>query len=330
MATTSAASRLAELGWTTPEAYQIAAPELVAQPAIHPLALAVHLAFDEHRPLVLTPDAVWLCLAHSLAIHIERNAEALRPRLVRHAGKLEIEILRNEFVAGDPSNDWPGAVDEIADRIGLYLGGRARAFIADFSTTSLLDRTASQIALMGAMRHYFEYTMVTLCGIPEITLAGTPEDWASIRRRVDALREFDLAWWTKKLDPVLAQLEATARGDIDREFWRRMYKHESMSGGDRSFGWLNTLFAYVGDPLRRNTFPGFDASDFDGISPADFPGGRTRVPFRWKYLGTTIDMELVGGLWGVVQDEQGALGVASGWVVSRVGDLTRDFTLSRW
>ena len=180
MRTTSAACRLADLGWTMPEAYRIAATELVDRPALHPLALAVHLAFQEHLPLVLTPDAVWLCLAQSLAIHIELNAEALRPRLVRHAGKLRLQIERDEFVAGNSNNDWPGVVNEIADRIGDHLGGRARAFVADFSTSSALDRTASQIALMGAMRHYFNYELLTKCGIPEITLAGTPEDWASI------------------------------------------------------------------------------------------------------------------------------------------------------
>jgi len=316
--------RLADLGWATPEAYRIAAPEMVDCLAIHPLALAVHLAFQDHLPLVLTPDAVWLCLAQSLATHIECNAEALRPRLVRHAGKLAIRVIRDEFVRGDTTNDWPGAVDEIVDRVRDHLGGRASAFVADFSTTSALDRTASQIALMGAMRHHFEYTVATRCGIPEVTLTGTPEDWASIRRRVEAFRELDLGWWMEVLDPVLAKLEATARGDIDREFWRRMYKLELLSGGDRSLGWLNTLFAYVGDPPVRNTFPSIDSFCFNGILLTDLPSGRTRVPFLWDYLGTNIDMELVGGLWGVVQDQQGALSVASGWVVSEARGAAPD------
>ncbi|HUQ06910.1 MAG TPA: DUF4419 domain-containing protein, partial [Kofleriaceae bacterium] len=35
----------------------------------HPFVAAVHAAFDEHRPLVLSPDAVWLCIAQGLATH---------------------------------------------------------------------------------------------------------------------------------------------------------------------------------------------------------------------------------------------------------------------
>jgi hypothetical protein len=313
--TSATASQLAKLGWR-PDAYCIAAPELIGNPAVHPLALAVHLAFAQHRPLVLTPDAVWLCIAQSLATHIELNAEALRSRFVRHAGKLALEVRRDGFVPCDPANDWPGVVDDLVAQIRGHIGGRADLFVASFSTTGPLDRTASQIALMGAMREYFSYSLMTLCGIPEITLTGTPEDWASIRRRAEAFREFDLAWWVEALEPVLAQLEATARGHVDREFWRRLYKLESASGGDRMFGWLNTLFAYVDDPPRRNTFPTFDGSGFAGNRLDDLPHGRTCVPFIWNQLGTPVDMELVGGMWGVTQDAQGALGVASGWLVS--------------
>jgi hypothetical protein len=81
-------------------------------------------------------------------------------------------------------------------------------------------------------------------------------------------------------------------------------------------GWLNTLFAYVDDPPRRNTFPTFDGSGFAGTCLDNLPHGRTCVPFTWNQLGTPVGMELVGGMWGVTQDAQGALGVASGWLVS--------------
>jgi hypothetical protein len=326
MSTTSATSRLAALGWKATEAHRIGATELVNGLLVHPLALAVHLAFAQHRPLVLTPDAVWLCIAQSLATHIELHAEDLRPRLVRHAGQLELALHRDYFVPGDPDNDWPSVVGGLVAQIRAHLGGRADMFLADFSTTTPLDHTASQIALMGAMRQYFRYTVMTACGIPEITLTGTPEDWAAIRRRVEAFAELDLAWWVEVLDPVLAKLEATARGDIDREFWRRLYKYESASGGDRAHGWLTTLFAYVGDRPVRNEFPmefpTIDEVGFRGYQLEDFPSGRTRVPFTWRIFDEPVAMELVGGLWGVTQDERGALSVASGWVVSRAHELS--------
>jgi hypothetical protein len=315
--TVNAPSLLAALGWKTTEAHRIGANELVSGPLVHPLALAVDIAFSQHRPLILTPDAVWLCLAQSLATHVDLHAEELRPRLVRHQGQLELEQRRDDFIPGDPNNDWPGAIDGLTAMIREHIGGRADLFIGDFSTTGPLERTASQVALMGAMRQYFHYTVSTLCGIPEITLAGTAEDWASIRRRAAVFGEFDLGWWVAVLDPVLAKIEETARGTIDREFWRRLYKAEHESGGDRSYGWLNTLFAYVGDPPKRNAFPAIDAGAFQGHKLSDYPAGRTRVPFIWRILEERIPMELVSGLWGATQDDHGVLGVTAGWVVSR-------------
>jgi hypothetical protein len=313
--TVGAAAYLAKLGWTSPEAHRVAATELVDAPPFHPLAYAVHLAFAQHRPLVLTPDAIWLCIAQSLATHIDDNAETLRPRLVRHTGVLQIVERCDDFVPGSADNDWPRAVDGIVAKLREHLGGRANAFVADFSTTTPLDRTASQIALMGAMRNYFDYGVLTMCGIPEITLTGTPDDWASMRRRLAAVREFDLTWWTEALDPVLAKLEATARGTIDHEFWRRLYKLENMSGGPYTSGWLTTLFAYLCSPPRRNTFPSYDRPHGSSYTLADFPAGRTRVPFTWQVVTQRRTLDLVGGLWGVTQDESGALGVASGWLV---------------
>jgi hypothetical protein len=52
--------------------------------------MLVSQAFAEHRPLVLTPDCVWLTIEQGFAHHVAENAETLRPRLVRHEGKQEL------------------------------------------------------------------------------------------------------------------------------------------------------------------------------------------------------------------------------------------------
>ena len=308
--------RLRELGWKAPEAQQMGVAEFVRGPLVHPLAYAIDRAFAEHRPLYISPDAVWTCLAQSLATHIEQNAESLRERFyVRHQGQLELEERRDDFIPGCPGNDWSRVIDDLTSQIRAHLGRRADLFIGDVSTTGPLERTASQVALMGAMRQYFRYAVSSLCGIPEITLSGTPKDWASIRERARAFREFDLDWWVDVLDPVLAKIEATANGRRDRRFWRRMYKMEHESGGDRASGWFNTFFAYIGEPPRRNMFPTVGSQGRAGHMLSDFPSGRARVPFVWRIMNEPVPMEVTAGLFGVVQREDGALDVASGWVV---------------
>lgn len=54
----------------------------------HGLVIAAHLAFCEHRPLVISPDMLWLCITQALARYVNSHAEVLRPRLVRHEGQV--------------------------------------------------------------------------------------------------------------------------------------------------------------------------------------------------------------------------------------------------
>lgn len=47
---------------------------------------AVHAAFFDHHPLILSPDIIWLTIAQGLAHHVDQNAEELRDQFVRHGG----------------------------------------------------------------------------------------------------------------------------------------------------------------------------------------------------------------------------------------------------
>ena len=95
---------------------------------------AVALAFAQHRPLVLSPDAVWLTIAQGVAQHVRLHAEAC------------------------------GRTD-----------GRARLFECDFSTTTDVDRLASQIIMLDVYSPYFSYwmtvRMLTRCPGNTVTLS---------------------------------------------------------------------------------------------------------------------------------------------------------------
>lgn len=41
--------------------------------------------------------------------------------------------------------------------------------------------------------------MVCICGIPEITLKGTVEDWKLLREKALSLGRYELEWWTEEL-----------------------------------------------------------------------------------------------------------------------------------
>jgi uncharacterized protein DUF4419 len=305
--------------------------ELVAAPGFgqpcHPLIEAVHTAFAEHYPLALSPDDVWLCLAQGFALHVEANAEALRSRFVRHEGELTLLVERDDFVKGSPHNDWAGCFAEWSDAIAAHIGKKRDLVVADFSTTGPIERTASEIVLMSAMKSYFNFLLVTKCGIPTITLLGTVADWQAIRRRAEMFAEFDLADWVHVLLPVLDQFVKAAAGVPDRAFWQAIYKlrGESESGGPYVTGWINVLFPYLdGGPRPKGSVIhnghaltwSQGTVDARGPMPGGFPRGLSRVPLAWKYLGTDLPMTLQAGFVGISQDPQTrALQPAIGWIV---------------
>lgn len=296
----------------------------------HGFLAAVGMAFDRHYPLVLSPDDVWLCLAQGLATHVRLHAEELRSRLVSHQGKKEIVVERHGFVRGARSNDWPGVFAELSEKIRELVGKKRDLVVADFSTTGAVERAASEVVLFDALQWYLEYRVDTLCGIPEVTLLGTPEDWVSIRRRAEAFAELDLEAWTKALLPVLDKLVETARGRVDTRFWQSLLKVRSRSGGPFVTGWINVLFPYVDvwDPVTHQVGPGWnrdvtrwkaglEAEYGGGPSWTYMPTGLSSAPFVWNYLGTEIPMTFTSGFAGVAQDPESlALRPAIGWAIS--------------
>src|SRR5262245_51494787 len=90
---------------------------------IHSLIATVHMAFDQHHPLVLSPDDIWLSIAQGFGIHVNQQAELLRSRIVGSLkGKQLIEVRRDHFVKGSPDNDWAGCFAEFSDGIAAQVG----------------------------------------------------------------------------------------------------------------------------------------------------------------------------------------------------------------
>ncbi len=297
--------------------------------ATHGFIAAAHTAFDQHRPLVLSPDDVWLCLAQGFATHVNLHAEALRERLVSHDGKELIIVTRDDFVKGSPSNDWPAMFSGLSERIRERFGRKRDLVVADFSTTGVVEQAASEVVLFDAVKSYLEYRIASICGIPQVTLLGTPDDWLSIQKRAEMFAEFELTEWTKALSPVLDQILRTARGDVDRAFWQSFYKLNSSSGGPYVTGWINVLFPYI-DTWKSTSQRGPTCwngivtdwkegmSEMFGGGPTvdRFPTGLSSAPFRWDYSHTEIPMEFTGGFVGVSQDPgTGAVRPAIGWAI---------------
>jgi hypothetical protein len=309
----------------------------VVTTAIHPFVAAVHDAFADHRPLVLSPDDVWLCIAQGFATHVVQNAEALRDRFVRHQGQQTLTVERHEFVRGAASNDWTGVFAELSHQIAAHVGGQRNLVVASFSTTGPIEKAASEVVLAAAMQKYFAYRLLTMCGIPRITLLGTPADWAAIEDRVRVLAEYQLAWWTDALLPIVAMLRRSAEGAPDVKLWQSLYKRDNESGtGETITGWINVLFPYTLDLQTQQLAPNRNVAEwsdrpFRNTALSAIPNGLSIAPFTWSYLGTEIAMEFVAGFLAEAFDaETGSVRPAIGWAVREASAAPQPRPPNEW
>jgi hypothetical protein len=210
---------------------------------VHPLLSAVAWACADHRPLVLSPDAVWLTIAHGVAQHVRLHAEELRPRLVRHTGRKRLTVTVDGAMPYDAAW-WAQTTESFAKLLAAELDD-ADLFECDFSTSTEVERTAGRVVLLDVYSPYFSLWLESICGIPCVTLTGTVEDWRRIRTRVDAIAGFGLETWCRSLAPIADEFVRAAAGDPDPEFWRRIYNPTDAYGGEVITGWAARFYPYL-------------------------------------------------------------------------------------
>jgi hypothetical protein len=304
--------------------------DCVQKVSFHPLLAAAHFAFSQHRPLVLSPDIIWITIVQGLAQHVRSHAERLLEHFVSHSGKLEICIERTDLHRGSPENVWDGVIHDLSVAIKKHLGQRYDELISDFGTTGPVERTACEVALLDTFQPYFEYRVVCICGIPEITLEGTTDDWQRLRQKLWSLLPYDLDWWLPHVREVCEQFVRASQGDIDLDHWKNIYKQERAYGADNVNGWLVKLVPYLkngrtGNFTVRNPLLG---DPDEQVSTDTLPSGISQVPFRCCWQGRAEDaaMQFLGGFVGVTQDASTlALRPKLGWAVRQGSELDRLF-----
>ena len=271
------------------------------------------IAYAEHRPVVITPDMIWTLICQGFSHHINLDPEKYRHMLVNHEGKMGLEVIRcriDDFT----TDDWEGIIREFATQIEDNTKGTiASSLITNFSTTGPTEAISSRITLMSTVKAYFELIVIQMiCGIPYITLKGTPEDWRSILERSKELAKFDLDWWISSLTPILEEFVKTAEGYPSPIFWKSIvmtWRPDIIRGGGcvpdpegetMVDGWFLKFFPYCKDGRTPDRMPIHDSMLPETVS----------VPFIHRIVGSNgqvikeTKMNLTSGLIGVSEDKK--------------------------
>jgi len=189
---------------------------------------------------------------------------------------------------------------------------------------------------MSAMKHYFSYCMRTKCGIPEISLLGTRDDWVAVRERAEHLGALMLPDFSKRwlscLLPVLDEFVASYDGQVNHGFWQSMVKLRvsGYGSGSHSFisGWVQILYPYLASGKENRFMRPWQEMYFSGPEIDQFSRISSAAPVDWNYFGTPYDLHFHAGFAGMVQDpETGEVAPTLGWHVTH--DPPKDQTASQ-
>ena len=133
------------------------------------------------------------------------------------------------------------------------------------------------------------------CGIQNIHMGGTLEDWEKIVKQLSSLQQYDvdgkLKCYIQRLTPILEEFIETYKGKANIEFWNNIYHERKFPSADMYEpssvinGWLLRLFTL------EDTIYDTSKLSMKQIS----------VPIKVinELLGTVKQMSLIGGCRGI-------------------------------
>lgn len=285
----------------------------------HSFFNGMYQAYADHRPFVLSPDMIWLLISQGFAQHVNSNPEQLRSYFVDFKGKLTLIVQNDSISLENPNSPWEKVFPNFTKQIGEYTGNELIDILScDFSTSTITTKVASDITIMEAMKSYFEFVvMYVICGIPEVTLEGTPEDWEKVLEKTLFLRKYQLGWWIDELEPILKEFVKASKGQINNRFWTNMFKYHSKKkyGAPKIIdGWIVKFFPYDKDGKRNNLS--------ELVYRDNLPNEIVKVDLKYIMTDGTntkeIPLELWAGFIGLEQDlTTFALKPHIGWMIRK-------------
>jgi len=227
-------------------------------------------AYENHLPIRLTPDIIWLLIVQGFSHHVNYNSEELREKFVNFEGKKKLEIIIPKYHSYKQmkSEDYAELFENLTEKIKENVGEELINTIDfNFSTSNEITKVVGYASIMSSLKKFFEFRgFCHMCNYPYIILEGKLEDWESILKKTKDLSKYDLEKWTSMLEIPLKEIIETKKGNINKQFWKSIlypdkidekieigeYKYKTIQV-DGINGWLLTFFPYYKDGYFRYT-----------------------------------------------------------------------------
>jgi len=246
-------------------------------------------AYNNHNEIMLRPEDFWCAVMTQFSAYVNANGEELRSKFVDFEGK---KLLKVEGLGNMRTVPYDQMTIQMTEEISKNIKDQSLRdwILPNFTTTESKDKVVFSAIMMSSMQKYFDYKMCCMCGIPAVTLRGTPEDYIKLKEKVTRLAEFDLngimVKWLALLTPIFDQLIQASQGQPDLDFWNKVVQNISGGSGPSYIsGWLSAFCCFnedgkwMGDELSVKFYYGKEVkSDYPIIDTNDIPSGIVSVP----------------------------------------------------
>lgn len=266
---------------------------------------AVHTAYNYHIPLRIEPDSIWILFLSQVSRLVNLKPEKYRDKFVSFNGKELIEVRNDSLCVGSDSwkDIFPVFEEKLKSRVKLDI-------FKSFSTTTENKYIVSRIVAMDSVKKYFDYKVTTKCGISEVRIGGTNEDWELLKNSIKNIcNKLDLDWFTN-FETFINECIDTLNNKGNVEFWKTIYHYNgSRSSGktDKISGKILLLFPMTNTKMKKSTTE-IDASN-------DVVDVVSDVPFIWDYFGKKIPCLLTGGLTEIKITEDFEVSAEVQWII---------------
>lgn len=234
-------------------------------------------AYDRHEKVRVGPHDLWFIVMSQIAKIVNENSKACRPLFTTSDEKVEILVQSADVTTIDPIS--------LMQHLSALVPTNAKLFVPDLTTADFHARVAMAAVFADAVQSYYDY-FTFCCGIPEIEVTGTPEDWGTLNENsmtiselfrgvgLDKASQF-MVTQAKMFAKIAAQV---SEGNLDLDFWKGIFTSKNIgSGGELQIGgWITNLFY---DPPSLKKLENFEFS----VAAFDYSNKETGRKFKTAY-----------------------------------------------
>lgn len=299
------------------------------------LIQTIHNCYSTHRPLILTPDVIWLAICQGVSIHVNEKMDSLK-HVIFIKNKPNKLVVRNDSLEYN-DDAWKSLISSIANQTKKYTKDDFYSFfVSQFTTTTEVHKTVYQITLLESYKKVFQYVGESGCGIPSITITGEKKDWELILSKLEMLDKIGLSKWKESLKPIINEFINVYSGKINKKFWKSIYKFKEEEYSENQLsGWIVKLFPYLKkvdgegvydknqdlykseEKYVPNQFLEGDKYLHAKLTTDDFPSGMAQIDVLWNnyFKNVSSKIEVYAGFFAIKQYSDKTLEPFISWAI---------------